>query len=132
MISSIFKNNFIFILVHKPRVKESGKIKTKNIILQKIIIFVWPQKKTNSFFRTPWHYKFPEKIFHVYILYIKTQRKVMSDSRKFFANFCNFFSIGSLSGLEKYVSHKFSLCLFSKKNLEFVCFPPFYPFFQKS
>ena len=76
--------------------------------------------------------------------YVKTQRKVMSDSRKFFPKFCppppftvgsskryNFFSIGSLLSLEKYVRQKFSLCLFSKKQFDFVCFPPFLPLFFK-
>ena len=37
----------------------------------------------------------------------------------------NFFSIGSLLSLEMYVRQKFSLCLFSLKNFDFVCFPPF-------
>ena len=43
----------------------------------------------------------------------------------------NFFSIWSLLSLEKYVRQKYSLCLFSKKNFEFVCFPPFYHLFSK-
>ena len=69
----------------------------------------------------------------------------MSDSRELFATFCpppllqwesskryNFFSIGSLLSLEKYVRQKFSLCQFSKNVLKFVCFPPFLPpFFKK-
>ena len=75
--------------------------------------------------------------------HVKTHRKVMSDSRKFPGNFCppllqwgsskryNFCSIGSLLSLEKYVRQKFSFCLFSKENFDFVCFPPFLPLFFK-
>ena len=39
----------------------------------------------------------------------------------------NFFSIGRISRLEKYVMFQHQLCLFSRKIFDFVCFPPFWP-----
>ena len=47
-------------------------------------------------------------------------------------NSITFFSTGSLLSLEKYVRQKFLLCLFSKNNLEFVWFPPYYHLFSKN
>ena len=37
----------------------------------------------------------------------------------------NFFPIGWISGLEKYVMFQYQVCLFSRKDFDFVCFPRF-------
>ena len=39
----------------------------------------------------------------------------------------NFFSIGRISGLEKYVMFQHQVCLFSRNCFDFVCFPRFWP-----
>ena len=39
----------------------------------------------------------------------------------------NFFPIGRISGLEKYVMFQHQVCLFSRNVFDFVCFPRFWP-----
>ena len=108
---------------------------------------VWPKflKISLQEVNCNWIQMCKKKYFFCFLSHVKTQRKVMSDSRELFVIFCppppllqwgsskryNFFSIGSLLSLEKYVRQKFSLCLFSKTFLEFVCFPPLLPPFFK-